>query len=59
MLRFALVLGVGLASVAPAGEFNRVLSVGDPAPAWSDLPGVDDKPRMFDNKSIIVGRMVG
>jgi peroxiredoxin len=32
-----------LAAWAPAGEFNEVLSVGDPAPAWKDLPGVDDK----------------
>lgn len=26
-----------------AGKFNRVLSVGDPAPVWKDLIGVDDK----------------
>lgn len=26
-----------------AGKFNRVLSVGDPAPVWSDLRGVDGK----------------
>ncbi|MGL5096375.1 MAG: thioredoxin family protein, partial [Planctomycetia bacterium] len=31
------------ASSAAAGEFNPVLSVGDPAPAWVDLPGVDGK----------------
>lgn len=24
-----------------AGEFNEVLSIGDPAPAWVDLPGTD------------------
>jgi peroxiredoxin len=28
---------------AVAGEFNRKLSVGDAAPAWSDLPGIDGK----------------
>ncbi len=28
-------------SLAQGGEFNKVLSVGDAAPAWSDLPGVD------------------
>ncbi len=27
----------------PAGEFNEVLSVGDTAPAWADLPGTDGK----------------
>ncbi|MBI1904590.1 MAG: thioredoxin family protein [Planctomycetia bacterium] len=26
---------------ASAGKFNKVLSVGDDAPAWSELPGVD------------------
>jgi len=30
-------------SPAWAGKFNRVLSVGDPAPDWKDLIGVDDK----------------
>lgn len=29
------------ASAAPAGEFNPVLSIGDAAPAWTDLPGAD------------------
>jgi peroxiredoxin len=28
---------------AMAGEYNRVLNVGDDAPAWVELPGVDDK----------------
>jgi len=26
-----------------AGEFNEILSIGDVAPAWSDLPGTDGK----------------
>lgn len=26
-----------------AGEFNEVLSIGDAAPSWTDLPGVDGK----------------
>jgi peroxiredoxin len=26
-----------------AGRYNKVLSIGDRAPAWSDLPGVDGK----------------
>jgi peroxiredoxin len=29
--------------VANAGEFNKVLKVGDAAPAWKDLPGTDGK----------------
>jgi peroxiredoxin len=48
MSRWLMVLAVlssmsGAASRAPAGQFNSVLSVGDPAPAWKDLPGVDGK----------------
>jgi len=32
-----------LASPLFAGEFNKVLSVGDAAPAWTDLEGTDGK----------------
>lgn len=39
----ALVLALALAGPAAAGEFNKVLSVGDPAPAWADLAGTDGK----------------
>ncbi len=28
---------------ASAGEYNPILSVGDAAPVWKDLPGVDDR----------------
>ena len=28
---------------AQAGEFNKVLKVGDAAPEWTDLPGTDGK----------------
>lgn len=43
-LRLAFVLTVCLALAAVrAGEFNSMLSVGDAAPAWNDLPGTDDK----------------
>ena len=34
---------VALASPVSAGEFNQVLSVGDAAPAWKDLEGIDGK----------------
>lgn len=39
----ALLIVVLLATGAAAGEFNQVLSVGDAAPAWVDLPGIDGK----------------
>lgn len=39
----ALLLAVGLVLTCDAGTYNDVLSVGDPAPAWRDLPGVDGK----------------
>src|SRR6476660_4487014 len=38
-----LLLAGGLARTSDAGTYNDVLSVGDPAPAWRDLPGVDGK----------------
>lgn len=31
------------ANTATGGKFNRVLSAGDDAPAWQNLPGVDGK----------------
>jgi len=34
---------LSLSAIAPAGEFNKKLSVGDAAPVWKDLPGVDGK----------------
>ena len=30
-------------AAASAGKFNKVLSIADDAPAWSELPGVDGK----------------
>lgn len=32
---------VGGANWANAGRYNKVLNIGDAAPAWKDLPGVD------------------
>ena len=48
---------LGLASVASAGEFNEKLKIGDAAPAWKDLPGVDGKKHAlvdFKDKKIVV-----
>jgi peroxiredoxin len=42
MLRTLLALSL-LPTLAAGGEFNKTLSVGDPAPAWKDLPGTDGK----------------
>jgi peroxiredoxin len=42
MLRTVLAFAL-LPAIAVAGEFNKTLSVGDPAPAWTDLPGTDGK----------------
>lgn len=41
----AFVLLLALVSVSPvfAGEFNKKLNIGDAAPAWKNLPGVDGK----------------
>jgi peroxiredoxin len=47
-----------VAIVARAGEFNEVLKIGDPAPAWKDLPGVDGKEHSLaehaDDKVVVV-----
>ncbi len=45
MIRFAIVVGLMLVGAAPAvaGKYNSVLSVGDAAPAWTDLEGVDGR----------------
>jgi peroxiredoxin len=45
MRYLALVLCVVLLGPAAclAGEFNKKLNLGDPAPAWKDLPGTDGK----------------
>jgi len=43
------VMGLAVAFLIPAaasaraGQFNSVLNIGDPAPAWKELPGVDGK----------------
>lgn len=58
MIRLAaamlLLTGFGFAT---AGQFNPQLTVGDPAPAWTDLPGVDGKKHSLadlKNKDVVV-----
>jgi peroxiredoxin len=48
---------VGIAWMVQAGEYNPVLSVGDAAPTWKDLPGTDGKMHAsaeLDGKDVIV-----
>ena len=42
-LALAALSWLSAAMVAEAGQYNSILSIGDPAPAWRDLPGVDGK----------------
>jgi peroxiredoxin len=41
-------LCLGWAAAAVGGEFNSKLTIGDAAPRWADLPGVDGKKHSFD-----------
>lgn len=46
-----------LAAPSRAGEFNPTLNIGDAAPAWSKLPGVDGKEHSLDDlkdKKVVV-----
>ncbi|QDU93917.1 thioredoxin family protein [Lignipirellula cremea] len=46
-----------LGSAASAGEYNQTLSIGDTAPAWNDLPGVDGKTyslKDLEEKKVVV-----
>lgn len=53
----SLMLWSGSMSVLRAGEFNKTVNVGDPAPAWSALPGTDGKKHSLadlKNKDVVV-----
>jgi peroxiredoxin len=63
MTRTALVLGMigcwaALSSPAEAGKYNEVLNIGDAAPAWTNLPGVDGKRHsladLVDKQAVVV-----
>lgn len=50
MLRLSFALLVAIAATsAYAGEFNEKLSIGDAAPAWTNLPGTDGKMHSLDD----------
>jgi peroxiredoxin len=53
----AFLIVAAAASAAVAGRFNKVLSVGDTAPAWPNIVGTDDKQHGLDdykNAKVIV-----
>src|ERR1700716_1535303 len=47
-----------VAAAASRSKFNKIVGIGDAAPEWADLPGVDDKPHSLadyrDAKAVIV-----
>jgi peroxiredoxin len=50
-MRYGMLTLIGwllLGSPLFAGKFNKVLSIGDAAPVWKDLPGTDDKKHSLD-----------
>lgn len=48
MTRFAFAFVLLAPLAAGAGEFNKVLKVGDPAPAWTELMGTDGRAHSLD-----------
>ena len=56
LFSFMLMCASGL--IARAGQFNEVLSIGDKAPAWVNLPGADGKKHSLsdlkDKKAVVV-----
>jgi peroxiredoxin len=54
---FVVCLVFALPCWVSGGEFNKKISVGDPAPAWKDLPGTDGKTHSLDDlkeKEVVV-----
>lgn len=43
-----ILLAMTAAASASAGEFNQVLSIGDVAPEWKELPGVDGRSHSWE-----------
>lgn len=56
-IALAMLLAAVMAVPALAGEFNKKLSIGDAAPEFKELPGVDDKTYSlpdFKDKDVII-----
>lgn len=49
MLFLPLLLALTTPSIHWPGKYNDVLSIGDVAPKWKDLPATDDKKYSFEN----------
>ena len=43
LLAVAVALATSWSRLAVSGEYNPVLSIGDKAPEWKNLPGIDGK----------------
>ena len=59
MMRIVVMACLMLLTVpAMAGKYNSTLNIGDPAPAWTDLEGVDGKPHsladLADKEVVVV-----
>jgi peroxiredoxin len=57
LLALPLVATLGSAPAAAPGKFNKVLTVGDAAPAWENLDGTDGKKHSLadlKNKAVVV-----
>jgi len=46
-LTFVALVSLAIVGAASGGQFNQVLSVGDVAPAWSELEGADGKQHSY------------
>jgi peroxiredoxin len=56
-LTVAVSLALAVAGPAEAGKFNKKVSIGDPAPSFSDLPGVNGKNHSladYKDKDVVV-----
>src|SRR4029450_427781 len=56
-ITFAAILAVFFATHAPAGPYNKTLSIGDAAPDWKGLEGTDGKRHSladFADKDVLV-----
>jgi peroxiredoxin len=57
ILAFAVLNGLLWQSSAWSGKYNETLNIGDPAPSWKQLPGVDGQPHSLSDladKEVVV-----
>ncbi len=54
---FVVCMVIAMPGLASAGDFNKKVNIGDPAPTWKDLPGIDGKTHSLDElkqKDVVV-----